>query len=299
MVKSTIPQTSGQFTYSSPKNPCPVCGRTKDSDCRWDAKELCHCRTYAKDPPKVGDVIHGSDGRQWAYLGESDRGRWALFKPHEERRGGWDPKSAPSIKRASAKRKASRNGQTPKAAVTPDRLTKESAPPTRKDPSTAPQKPIRPKGEQEFIYHDADGQPVIKVRRIDYGDGNKKFSQLRYENGEWIYGLNEDVTKRVRLYRIADARALSEKTGHPIFMVEGEGCVERLMALGIPATTSIGGSDKWTGYGYPNYLQDLQGQLDQHIGQRIPAGQPESSSGLFVFIYGLSLLLVIPRQVIR
>jgi transposase len=100
---------------------------------------------------------------------------------------------------------------------------------------------------------------VIKVRRIDYGDGNKKFSQLRYENGEWIYGLNEDVTKRVRLYRIAEARALSEKTGHPIFMVEGESCVERLMAIGIPATTSLGGSGKWTGYGYPNYLQDLQG----------------------------------------
>jgi hypothetical protein len=192
-------------------------------------------------------------------LGESTCGLWARFKIHEERRGGWDPKSAPSTKRASAKRKASRNGQTPKAAVTPDRLTKESAPPTRKDPSTAPQKPIRPEGEQEFIYHDVDGRPLIKVRRKDYGDGKKKFSQFRYENGRWVACLNEDVTKRVRLYRIAEARALSEKTGHPIFMVEGEGCVNRLMDLGIPATTSLGGAKKWTGYGYPNYLQDLQG----------------------------------------
>jgi hypothetical protein len=42
-------------------------------------------------------------------------------------------------------------------------------------------------------------------------------------------------------------------------LVEGESCVERLMELGIPATTSIGGAGKWSGYGGPNYLQDLQG----------------------------------------
>jgi hypothetical protein len=223
-----------------------------------DDKGRCHCRTYAKEYLKKGDVVHGKDGRQWAYLRESDNGRWALFKIHEERRGGWDPRSVPSSKRTSTKRKSSRNGPASKAVVTPDRPTKGSIPPTRKDPSTAPQKPIRPKGEQEFIYHDADGRPVIKVRRIDYGNGKKKFSQSRYENGRWVSCLNEHVTKRVRLYRIADARKMSEQTGRPIFLVEGESCVERLMALGIPATTSLGGAKKWTGYGYPNYLQDLQ-----------------------------------------
>jgi hypothetical protein len=65
------------------------------------------------------------------------------------------------------------------------------------------------------------------------------------------------VTKRVRLYRIHDARTLAKQTGYPIFLVEGESCVERLMELGLPATTSIGGAGKWTKYGYPNYLQDL------------------------------------------
>jgi hypothetical protein len=65
------------------------------------------------------------------------------------------------------------------------------------------------------------------------------------------------VTKRVRLYRINDARALSQKTGYPIFLVEGESCAERLLELGIPATTSLGGAGKWSKYGGPNYLQDL------------------------------------------
>jgi len=263
MLTSTIPQTSGNLTYSSPKNPCPVCGRRKDSDCRWD-EVLLHCRTYAKEHLKKGDVVHGNDGRQWAYLGESGDGLWALFKIHEERRGGWDPRSAPSTKRTSTKRKASRNGPTPKVAVTPDRPAKGSVSPTQTDSAppkqtTVTKKSPRPAGQREFIYHDADGRPLIKVLRTDYGNGKKRFSQFRYENGDWISGLGDQVPKRVRLYRIAEARALSEKTGYPIFLVEGEGCVERLMDLGIPATTSIGGAKKWEKYGYPNYLEDLQG----------------------------------------
>jgi len=257
MLTTKIPRSSGNFTYSSPKNPCPVCGRTKDSDCRWDDEDLCHCRTYAKDPPKVGDVIRGNDGRQWACIGESDRGRWALFKPHEERRkDDWDLKPTSFSRRADNK-----NGNTASASPTHSQPVAAPAPSIARlaaDPLTVSKKP-RPKGRQEFIYHDADGQPVIKVLREDDGQGNKDIRQLRYENGKWVSRLNEDVTKRVRLYRIAEARALSEKTGYPIFMVEGESCVERLMSIGIPATTSIGGSGKWTGYGYPNYLQDLQG----------------------------------------
>jgi len=245
MLTTKVPQSQGQFTYSSPKNPCPVCGRTKDKDCRWS--EVCHCRTYAKEYLEVGDVIRGDDGRQWACLGDSDGGRWALFKPHEERRkDGWMPKLT-----SSAKRPASPAKPAPKPVAAP----LDSVPLTRTTASKTP----RPKGEQDFIYRDADGQPVILVRRKDDGQGRKEIRQFRYENGKWIPGLNDQVTKRVRLYRIAEARALSEKTGHPIVLVEGESCVERLMALGIPATTSIGGAGKWSGYGGPNYHQDLQG----------------------------------------
>jgi len=235
MLTASLPRHSARFTYSSPQNPCPVCGRTKDSDCRWNTEGICHCRTHAKEHLRAGEVIRGHDGQQWAYLGDSDGGRWAMFKPHEERYD-WKPNLAPFNKSSPTK-----PAPKPVSAL-----------------STVKKTP-RPAGRQEFIYHDADGQPVIKVVREDDGQGNKTFKQFRYENGDWIPRLSEDVTKRVRLYRIAEARVLSEKTGHPIFLVEGESCVERLMELGIPATTSIGGSKKWTGYGYPNYLQDLQG----------------------------------------
>jgi hypothetical protein len=237
MLTTSLTRSSSKFTYSSRKNPCPVCGRTKDSDCRWNG-ELYHCRTYAKRSLRRGEVIQGSDGQQWAYLGDSDGGRWSMFRPHKEReRFSRKPKLTPSAKRpASPAKPASKPTVAPPAAT----------------------KTPRPKGEQDFIYRDADGQPVIKVRRTDYGNGEKKFSQFRYENGNWVSRLNEDVTKRVRLYRIAEARALSQKTGYPLFLVEGEACVERLMAAGIPATTALGGAKKWTRYGYPNYLADLR-----------------------------------------
>jgi hypothetical protein len=93
--------------------------------------------------------------------------------------------------------------------------------------------------------------------REDDGKGNKDIHQFRWENGQWVARLTEQVTRRVRLYRIHDARTLAKQTGHPIFLVEGESCVERLMELGLPATTSIGGAGKWRKYGFPNYLQDL------------------------------------------
>jgi hypothetical protein len=156
-----------------------------------------------------------------------------MFKPHEER---YDRK--PNL---TSFNKPSPPKQTSKPVSTP---------------STAKKAP-RPAGQQEFIYHDADGYPVIKVVREDDGKGNKDIRQFRRENGQWVAGLNEQASRRVRLYRIAEARALARQTGHPIFLVEGESCAERLLKLGIPATTSLGGSGKWTKYGYPNYLQDL------------------------------------------
>ena len=102
MDTTSLTRSSSKFTYSSRKNPCPVCGRTKDSDCRWNEK-LLHCRTYARENLSKGEVIRGNDGQDWAYLGDSDGGRWALFKPHEERRDNRTPKlTSPLLRRILA-----------------------------------------------------------------------------------------------------------------------------------------------------------------------------------------------------
>ena len=55
---------------SSRRHPCPCCGRTKDSDCRWtDDVILCH-RGASHAPPthlKRGDT-HFIDGSPWAVV---------------------------------------------------------------------------------------------------------------------------------------------------------------------------------------------------------------------------------------
>ena len=75
---------------SSKRNPCPICGRTKDGDCRWTADLiLCH-RGSSHAPPKhlnVGDVIQ-VQSKPWALV-RSDGGfdmAAAVFRPHRPRR---------------------------------------------------------------------------------------------------------------------------------------------------------------------------------------------------------------------
>ena len=75
---------------SSKRNPCPICGRTKDGDCRWTHDLiLCH-RGSSHGPPKhlsVGDVIQ-VQSKPWALV-RSDGGfdmAAAVFRPHRPRR---------------------------------------------------------------------------------------------------------------------------------------------------------------------------------------------------------------------
>jgi hypothetical protein len=67
---------------SGRNNPCPVCNRTKDTDCRWnDDVILCHSGT---------DLTPGStvniNGAEWAFIHHKGgfSGIAAVFKPHRE-----------------------------------------------------------------------------------------------------------------------------------------------------------------------------------------------------------------------
>jgi predicted P-loop ATPase len=85
---SILPAGTG-FRPSGKTNPCPICGRVKDGSCSIsDGLVLCHHGSshYPPDGLKAGDTHHGIDGRLWAYCGESNDGRTAIYKPHEERR---------------------------------------------------------------------------------------------------------------------------------------------------------------------------------------------------------------------
>ena len=122
------------------------------------------------------------------------------------------------------------------------------------------QKPVKPPSQKPYYYQDGSGQPLVRVMRTDKGDGSKTFPQSHWNGSKYITRLTDEVKKKIHLYRIQssinqDAIAY----GKPILIVEGEGKVDKLHLLGIAATCSIGGAGKWRGYGYPNYLKDLEG----------------------------------------
>jgi len=192
---------------SSARNPCPICGRTKDGDCAVDEVESglkVRCHTH------IGDV--GIE--RFVYRGQTECGMWGLYYSVVE------------------------------------------------DKSDRP-KAIRAKGSQEFFYPNSKGDPLAKVVRIDDGKGNKDFAQWHRIHGKgvvWALGLPEKLQRQVHLYRIGDeVNKVAIANHEPILIVEGEGKVNLLLSMSIAATCAIGGSLKWRRYGYPNYLEDLQG----------------------------------------
>lgn len=70
---------------SSKRHPCPICGRTKDGDCRQmpNGTVVCH---HPKDL-KRGETVT-VEGVVWAFTGNTKDDRGGVFKPHEPRQKG-------------------------------------------------------------------------------------------------------------------------------------------------------------------------------------------------------------------
>lgn len=193
-ISSSNSNRKEHFQRSGKNKPCPVCGRTKDGDCRWNREvALCHTHTD-QDACTPGFIYRGS------------KDIWGQYFPITDQ----------------------------------------------------PQKAVRAKATKDFIYSNVEDNPLVKVTRIDDGVGKKKFFQSHWNGQGWVKKLTPEVKEKLRLYRIDDPiNQAAIAQGQPVLIPEGEGKVELLLSLGIPATCSIGGAGKWRGYGYPNYLQDL------------------------------------------
>ncbi len=95
-------------------------------------------------------------------------------------------------------------------------------------------------GKQKTTYYtySKDEKPLVRLKRVDDGKGDKKYAQEKFENEKWVAGgLSPD---KVPLYRYEELNL-----NRAIFLVEGEKVADKLWELGLQATTNIGGSKKW------------------------------------------------------
>ena len=103
--------------------------------------------------------------------------------------------------------------------------------------NTPPSKPIRPKAKAHWDYNDIDGNLLIRVHRSDDGLGKRTFRQSSQIAGRTA----KELAAQVVPYRLKEALQALEDGAPFIAYAEGEGCVDAIWALGLPAITSLGG----------------------------------------------------------
>lgn len=190
-----------RWTPSGRNNPCPICGRTKDGDCRirHDGHMVFCYRGKSQGPPerlRVGDVISDADGRSWAYTGESrdDSRDAAVFVIHQER-------------------------------------TEHALPACAPQPAVIPSPAV--KKDTECLARTYWYRQDLRVIRYDYdGEKKKEFQPQFLFNERWNVGAGSEIWP---FYGSLDANG-----GDSIIEVEGEKCVEILREQGIAAITHPG-----------------------------------------------------------
>ena len=116
-------------------------------------------------------------------------------------------------------------------------------------------KVVNPKGKTEYHYPDREGNPLIKVVRIDDGLGKKKVYQNYWDGKRWQKTLENCDESKVPIYRYQEIREAIANNAIYIFIVEGEKCADKLWKLGLPATTTKQGLLHWL----PEHSEDLEG----------------------------------------
>jgi hypothetical protein len=240
---------SSRSQRSSLRNPCPVCGRTKDEDCemRIDGMVFCHLGSTCSPPPEAqrpGDVVTGADGQQWAYLGDSDLGK-AMFRldsplPASNGNGrGRRPARAEVFGDAVAQAPPAplpggpiRLARLPEGAALPD-LNREratytygSTQQTRRAPDGKGGKRIRP-----AVWGPAHPEGCERVR--------KKAKEREWKEPDCSTWISDGGDEPWPLFQQPLAIA-AVRTGEFVLEFEGERCVAIAMAAGLVAISQPG-----------------------------------------------------------
>jgi hypothetical protein len=195
---------------SSRRNPCPVCGRTKDGDCRTTpdgAEVICH---HPKEH-RPGEVITGADGIAWAFTGNTKDGRAGHFTLDKPKDG--TPSRLP---RRSIQSKAPEPEQKPAPAPLPDR------------PPVLARMAPREQAGSPYRY-----SPTQQVKRVGLPDGDKAFYGFHLAEGVWEKGAGPGPWP---VFNHADTIGV---VGW-ILETEGEKCAEIAAACGVVTISQPG-----------------------------------------------------------
>ncbi len=232
---------SSRSQRSSRRNPCPVCGRTKDEDCemRIDGMVFCHRGSTCSPPPEAqrpGDVVTGADGQQWAYLGDSDLGK-AMLRLHSPlpASNGHRPLPRPS---APIRRPAPPAAlpAVPQGPITLLRLSGPALSVVRVNPDGPI---VRPKGVEHFceaVYRYSLTQETHRLMPV--AGGIKKFSVRHKDGGKLDFGQGPNPWP---LWRQGEAFAAAKANpGRWILETEGEKAAEIAREGGLAAISQPG-----------------------------------------------------------
>lgn len=193
---------SHRWIPSSHRNPCPICGRTKDGDCRIlsdDTGVICH---HPRTDLSPGDVLPSG----WAFTGNSDDGRGARFKRDEP--------MPETRERTTARRVVPLR----RPAAAPRQLALARLP----EPIAAPASP--------YLY-----SPTQRVLRIQKPGGKgKRFCCEHLEGDHWRPGAGPDPWPA-----FMEGAALEVADGW-ILEAEGEKCVGIALEGGAAAISQPG-----------------------------------------------------------
>ncbi len=209
---------------SGKNNPCPICGRTKDSDCRIsDELVLCH-RGSTHHPPhgvRPGEVpaSRADTSRPWAYAKETDDGRAAVYVIDEQR------SSQPF-----------HPGHT-RAAAASQQITKTPGPfSLARLPEPAEEPPPHWPDSKRLDYSPTQR---VEVRLKRNGSGKGEYPPRHLAGEVWVSGAGTDPWP---LWR--GAEALEHGRGQWIAEAEGEKCADWLRSGGLVAVSQPGHDHK-------------------------------------------------------
>ncbi len=211
---------SSGLIYSSKQNPCPICGRTKDGDCRISAdgqQAICH---HPKDLTPGRDVVNG-----WAFTGNTRDGRAGHFTIDKPKNSSGPARVLPF---PGARIQATSPSPEPSPITGPIELAWLPKPPPNEPPTHWPDgKRLNYSPSQWVIVkRDASGAKAHKPWHID-------------ANGQEV---NRKGDAPWPLWRESDA--LEHGRGLWIAEAEGEKCAAWLMVGGLVAVSQPGHAHK-------------------------------------------------------